>query len=106
MYTVVFETPEQEEMVIENVCSGTSLLDIALGHDIDISCLCGGNGVCKTCLVKIETGVEYVMQDGDIVGMEAVRGSGLYSPAAGGCCCACQSVLRCGGQGMIRVKIL
>jgi hypothetical protein len=56
--------------------------------------------------VKIETGVEYVMQDGDIVGMEAVRGSGLYSPAAGGCCCACQSVLRCGGQGMIRVKIL
>lgn len=106
MYTVIFEIPEYDEMVIENVHSGTSLLDIALGHDVDISCLCGGNGVCKTCLVKIKVGIEHILEDGDIAGNETGRGSGLYSRTADGCCCACQSVLRGGGQGMIRVKIL
>jgi nitrogen fixation NifU-like protein len=35
-----------------------SLLDIALSHGVGIQCACGGTGVCGTCRVIVESGME------------------------------------------------
>jgi 2Fe-2S ferredoxin len=40
------------------VDEGTSILEAALDHDVDIDNDCGANGVCGTCQVHIEEGHE------------------------------------------------
>lgn len=35
-----------------------SLLDVALAHGVDIEHACGGAGVCGTCTVRVESGME------------------------------------------------
>ena len=39
---------------------GTSILDAALTHDIDLEHNCGGNCACATCHVIIREGMEYL----------------------------------------------
>jgi len=42
-----------------------SLLDIALANDIPIDCACGGVGVCGTCHVIVEEGMDNLSAAGD-----------------------------------------
>ncbi|HET6428648.1 MAG TPA: 2Fe-2S iron-sulfur cluster-binding protein [Phycisphaerae bacterium] len=35
-----------------------SVMDVALGHGIDLEGACGGAGVCGTCMVAVEAGME------------------------------------------------
>jgi 2Fe-2S ferredoxin len=42
-----------------------SLLDIALANDVTIDCACGGVGVCGTCHVIVEEGMENLIEAGD-----------------------------------------
>ncbi len=42
-----------------------SLLDIALGHNIQIEHACGGAGVCATCHVIVEQGMENLSEPTD-----------------------------------------
>lgn len=49
------------------VSENTSILEAALDHDIDIDNDCGANGVCGTCQVHIENGLNNLseMTDGE-----------------------------------------
>ncbi len=38
--------------------SGTTVLRIALDHNIPMEHACGGNGFCTTCLCSVEKGIE------------------------------------------------
>jgi ferredoxin, 2Fe-2S len=42
------------------VPKGSTLLDIALNHEIDLEHNCGGNCACSTCHVIIKQGMEYL----------------------------------------------
>jgi len=39
---------------------GTSILDAALKHDIQLEHNCGGNCACSTCHVVVQEGMEYL----------------------------------------------
>ena len=42
-----------------------SLLDIALANGVPIECACGGEGVCGTCHVIVEEGMDNLSAAGD-----------------------------------------
>ena len=42
-----------------------SIMDVALGHGIDLEGACGGAGVCGTCMVTVESGMEHLCEVGD-----------------------------------------
>ncbi len=42
-----------------------SLLDIALTHGVEIEHACGGTGVCGTCHVRVEQGMENLSEPTD-----------------------------------------
>lgn len=42
-----------------------SIMDVALGHGIDLEGVCGGAGVCGTCMVTVEAGMENLSEPGD-----------------------------------------
>lgn len=62
MYTVKFnfEQKDLETVVLSNVESGQSLLEIALKNDIELHHNCGGVCACTTCHLYVEKGMEYI----------------------------------------------
>jgi len=67
-----------------------SLLDIALAHGVDIGHACGGTGVCGTCHVIVQEGMENLSEadDDECDRVEAIPGSTLNSRLA------CQAVVK------------
>ena len=67
-----------------------SLLDIALTHGVAIEHDCGGAGVCGTCLVEVQAGMENLSQasDEEMDRVQASPTSTLHSRLA------CQAVVR------------
>ena len=61
-----------------------SLLDIALASDIEIECACGGVGVCGTCHVIVEEGMDNLTeaQDDEYDTVDQVPGNTLNSRLA------------------------
>jgi ferredoxin, 2Fe-2S len=62
MYKVKFKFEQKglEPIILENVESGRSLLEIALGNDIELHHNCGGVCACTTCHLYIDEGMEYI----------------------------------------------
>lgn len=62
MYKIKFKFEQKglEPVILENVESGRSLLEIALEHDIDLHHNCGGVCACTTCHLYIEKGMEHI----------------------------------------------
>lgn len=48
--------------VTVEVDDGTSILDAALTHHIDLEHNCGGNCACSTCHVIVQAGMEYLTE--------------------------------------------
>jgi len=74
-----------------------SLLDIALASGIEIEHACGGTGVCGTCHVTIERGMQNLSapQDEELDVVDSVPGSTLNSRLA------CQAVVK--GDVVVRI---
>lgn len=62
MYTIKFnfEQPGIESLTFTNIQEGQSLLEVALGNDIDLHHNCGGVCSCTTCHLYIEKGMEFI----------------------------------------------
>jgi ferredoxin, 2Fe-2S len=67
MYKVKFKFEQKgmEPVILENVEPGQSLLEIALGNDIELHHNCGGVCACTTCHLYIEKGMEYIDEISD-----------------------------------------
>ena len=62
MYTIKFnfEQKELEPVVLTNIESGQSILEIALKNEIELHHNCGGVCACTTCHLYVEKGMEYI----------------------------------------------
>lgn len=67
MYTIKFNFEQKglEPVVLSNVESGQSLLEIALTNDIDLHHNCGGVCACSTCHLYVEKGADYMEELSD-----------------------------------------
>jgi 2Fe-2S ferredoxin len=67
MYTIKFNFEQKglEPVVLSNVDSGQSLLEIALTNDIDLHHNCGGVCACSTCHLYVEKGADYMEELSD-----------------------------------------
>jgi len=94
MYTVVFKNNQHSLKTIPGIRPGTSLLELALSQDIDLTSLCGGNGTCKCCIVNIEQGGEFIAPP-----------TLEFTTSPGEPVFACQSLLSGNSSGTIVVNI-
>jgi 2Fe-2S ferredoxin len=62
MYTIRFNFEEKNfsPIALNNIEPGQTLLEIALGHDIELHHNCGGVCSCTTCHLYIETGMDHI----------------------------------------------
>ena len=62
MYTIKFnfEQKDLEPVVLSNIESGQSLLEVVLKNDIELHHNCGGVCACTTCHLYVEKGMEYI----------------------------------------------
>ncbi|HSU27501.1 MAG TPA: 2Fe-2S iron-sulfur cluster-binding protein [Chitinophagaceae bacterium] len=62
MYKIKFNFEQKglAPVLIENVDSGQSLLEVALINDIELHHNCGGVCACTTCHIYIEKGMEHI----------------------------------------------
>jgi ferredoxin, 2Fe-2S len=62
MYTIRFSFEEKnfQPITLTSIEEGQTLLEIALGHDIELHHNCGGVCSCTTCHLYIEKGMEYI----------------------------------------------
>ncbi len=62
MYTIKFnfEQKDLKPVVLSNIESGQSILEIALKNDIELHHNCGGVCACTTCHLYVEKGMEYI----------------------------------------------
>lgn len=62
MYTIKFnfEQKDLQPLVLENVESGQTLLEIALKNDIELHHNCGGVCACTTCHLYVEKGMDFI----------------------------------------------
>lgn len=67
MYTITFNFEEKglNPIIIENVKSDQSILEVALLNDIELHHNCGGVCACSTCHLYIEKGEEFVEELSD-----------------------------------------
>ena len=67
MYTIniSFEQKGLEPLVLENIGSGDSLLEILLDNNIELHHNCGGVCACSTCHLYLESGEEFVEELSD-----------------------------------------
>ncbi len=55
-----FEQKGLAPRIISNVNAGDSILEIALGNDIELHHNCGGVCACSTCHVYVESGEDFL----------------------------------------------
>ena len=62
MYTIKFnfEQKELEPVVLTNIESGQSILEIALKNEIELHHNCGGVCACTNCHLYVEKGMEHI----------------------------------------------
>ena len=67
MYTIniSFEQKGLEPVVLENIGTGDSLLEILLDNKIELHHNCGGVCACSTCHLYLESGEEFVEELSD-----------------------------------------
>ena len=67
MYTIKlnFEQKGLEPVILNNVESGQSLLEVALKNDIELHHNCGGVCACSTCHIYVENGALFLEELSD-----------------------------------------
>jgi len=61
----VFEDKTIENIEVDNVPLGTSILDITHDNDIHLNHNCGAVCACSTCHVKVLKGMEFIKEISD-----------------------------------------
>jgi 2Fe-2S ferredoxin len=67
------------------VDDGTSILDAALTHHIDLEHNCGGNCACSTCHVIVQAGMEYLTERSEEEEDQLEDADGLTKTSRLGC---------------------
>ena len=102
MYTIKFnfEQKELEPVVLTNIESGQSILEIALKNEIELHHNCGGVCACTTCHLYVEKGMEHIdeLSDREEDFIDRAMNPRLNSRLG------CQSLLL-GGSGEIEVTL-
>lgn len=81
-----------QNIEIETDKTGQSLLEIAQENAVEMDSACGGNGVCTTCLVQVQSGVENlgpITEREEMMGMDAENPEnrlGCQCSVDGDCC--------------------
>jgi len=67
MYKITFKFEQKglQPVTLHNVQADQSLLEIALGNDIDLHHNCGGVRACSTCHLYVEKGEDYMEEISD-----------------------------------------
>lgn len=67
MYTITykFEQKGLEPITLSNIEPDQSLLEVALGHDIELHHNCGGVCACSTCHLYVEKGEQFLEELSD-----------------------------------------
>ena len=67
MYKITFRFEQKglEPVVLENIESGQSILEVALKNDIELHHNCGGVCACSTCHLYIDKGESFVEELSD-----------------------------------------
>ena len=67
MYTIKYKFEQQglEPIILTNIQAGQSLLEVALGNDIELHHNCGGVCACSTCHLYLEEGEGFVEELSD-----------------------------------------
>jgi ferredoxin, 2Fe-2S len=67
MYTITykFEQKGLEPITLSNIEPDQSLLEVALGNNIELHHNCGGVCACSTCHLYVETGEQYLEELSD-----------------------------------------
>lgn len=67
MYDITFNFLQKglEPVILKNIESDQSILEVALENDIDLHCDCGGVCACSTCHCYIEKGAEHLPEKTD-----------------------------------------
>ena len=67
MFTIKinFEQPGLLPVILENIESGQSLLEVCLKHDIELHHNCGGVCACSTCHLYVHKGEDHLEELGD-----------------------------------------
>lgn len=66
-----------QKIEIDADAHGQTILEIAHANAVDMDSACGGNGVCTTCLVQVQEGLENL---GPITEREEMMGMGPENP--------------------------
>ncbi len=102
MYTIKFNFEQKglEPVILENVESGYSLLEVALKNDIDLHHNCGGVCACSTCHLYVQKGEDFLeeLSDKEEDFIDRAVNPRLNSRLG------CQCVLRDGG-GVVEVTL-
>ena len=67
MYTITFKFEEKgkSQIVVENVVSNQSILEVALENNIHLHHNCGMVCACSTCHIYLESGAEFIPEIND-----------------------------------------
>lgn len=62
MYNITFKFEQRglNPVIIENIDSNQSILEVALKNDIELHHNCGGVCACSTCHLYIEKGADFI----------------------------------------------
>ncbi len=63
--TFTFEDPSIESVVVENVESGYSILEISEDNDVHLNHNCGGVCACSTCHIYVSSGDNFLEEISD-----------------------------------------
>ncbi len=102
MYTIKFNFEQNgfRPVTLNEIEAGQTLLEIALGNDIDLNHNCGGVCSCTTCHIYVEEGMEFIdemsKRERDFVKTVVISKTNSRL--------ACQSLLK-DGNGIIEITI-
>jgi len=102
MYTIHFTFEEKglEPVTLDNIEAGDSILEIALGNDIELHHNCGGVCACSTCHVYVESGEDYLPEITDREEDFIDRAVNPRLNSRLGCQCVLQS-----GSGELHIRV-
>src|SRR5688572_14708353 len=66
-YKIIFNFEQKglEQVVLDNITPGQSLLEVALNHDIELHHNCGGVCACSTCHLYVQKGEDQLEELSD-----------------------------------------
>ena len=102
MYTIRinFEEKGLEPVTLSNIAADQSLLEVCLGHDIELHHNCGAVCACSTCHIYIDKGADFLEELSDREEDFIDRAVNPRINSRLGCQCVLQS-----GSGLVEITL-